>query len=114
MNDVRNLMSKLGGELDYKEFHAAPAKPQAPWALIERVKSTAGAAPSSGTAEAAESEPRMAIELRKAADARSQRGVGAAGRLSLGQYAAAAPAQPPAYTAGLPLTEVFARLSQGR
>lgn len=113
MNDVRNLMSKLRGELDYKEFDTStPSKAAAGWALLERVKIATDAAPAE-VVPAADGEPPMATELRKAANARGQRGLGAAGRLSLGQYAAAAPAPEVATVAGLPLNEVFARLAQG-
>lgn len=113
MNDVLNLMSKLRGELDYKEFeNSTPPSSAGAWALLERVKSAA-ASTTEEPAAVAEVEPPVATELRRAADARSQRGMGAAGRLSLGQYAAAAPVRQPSGAAGLPLGEVFARLSQG-
>jgi len=86
MNDIRNLMHKLGGDLDYKEFGAAAA------------------------AEAA-----LATQLRAAAFARSGRGGGGQG-FSLGQYVAGpvAAASNPEADRKLPLAEVFARLSQAR
>lgn len=113
MNDVRNLMSRLSGELDYKEFEGStPVKSAGAWALLERARSVADMAADEIVPAQAE-EPKLATDLRKAADARSQRGLGAAGRLSLGQYATPEPAPQPARAAGLPLSEVFARLCQG-
>jgi len=124
MNDIRNLMHKLGGDLDYKEFGAAAAAAEAAraWSVLKRLERATDEqrAPAPRQASVAarlqpEAEPALATQLRAAAFARSGRGGGGQG-FSLGQYVAGpvAAASNPEADRKLPLAEVFARLSQAR
>lgn len=122
MNDIRNLMQTLHGEVEYREFPAAePAPVAGSWALLARLER--GARPPASVSEGQSPAPGTFVEavlaaqqdvggaaaaqMHAAAVARGARGFG---QLRLGKYAAPADA---AAGRRLPLTEVFARLAAG-
>jgi hypothetical protein len=118
VNDVRNLMRSLGGDVEYREFGGAAAAPAATegWPVLKRFDRLAGDLPAAQTSTLPEPdpEPPLATQMRAAAIARSGRG---GQPLSLGQYsprpieAAGAELDDPRRQ---PLSAVFERLAQAR
>lgn len=111
MNDVRNLMGHLQGQMEYKEFGESVRPPAGAWPILQRVGRMA---PPNPTPE----DPPQEIDEPPAEPARRAplvSGLKRPKRSLLNRYAPAEAAEA-AHEEGrrLPLAEVFARLAAGR